>query len=73
MGGQIWIESEGLDKGTITTFLVKLGMCKSPSDALVQPVGLEGHADQGNTEFLSNKQIYKDDDVNSFPYYERNF
>lgn len=75
MGGQIWVESEGLDKGTIATFLVKLGMCKNPSDALIQQVGLEGHTEHGSTEYLSNKQMFKDDDsINStFPYYERNF
>ncbi|EXB95735.1 Ethylene response sensor 1 [Morus notabilis] len=32
MGGQIWIESEGLDKGSIATFVVKLGIYNSPSD-----------------------------------------
>ncbi|KAJ6401024.1 hypothetical protein OIU84_016440 [Salix udensis] len=26
MGGEIWIESEGLDKGTVATFIVKLGL-----------------------------------------------
>lgn len=32
MGGQIWIESEGLDKGSIATFVVKLGIYNNPSD-----------------------------------------
>ncbi|KAK6941032.1 Signal transduction histidine kinase, dimerization/phosphoacceptor domain [Dillenia turbinata] len=27
MGGQIWIESEGPDKGSTATFIVKLGVC----------------------------------------------
>lgn len=69
MGGQIWVESEGPEKGTIATFLVKLGMCNNPSDALVQQVVLEGHTEQGSTEYLANN-----DGINStFPYYERSF
>ncbi|XP_057535881.1 probable ethylene response sensor 1 [Amaranthus tricolor] len=72
MGGQIWIDSEGQHKGTVATFVVKLGMCKNPGDALIQQLA-EGHADQGNTEFLSNKQMFKDGDGIDFPYYERKF
>lgn len=32
MGGHIWIESDGLDKGSTATFVVKLGICNNPSD-----------------------------------------
>ncbi|GMN52378.1 hypothetical protein TIFTF001_021518 [Ficus carica] len=32
MGGHIWIESDGLDKGSTATFVVKLGICNNLSD-----------------------------------------
>ncbi|BBH06597.1 ethylene response sensor 1 [Prunus dulcis] len=32
MGGHIWIESEGIDKGSIVAFIVKLGICDNPCD-----------------------------------------
>ncbi|PON40531.1 Phytochrome [Parasponia andersonii] len=31
MGGHIWIESDGLDKGSTATFIAKLGICNNPS------------------------------------------
>ncbi|XP_076894060.1 ethylene response sensor 1-like [Bidens hawaiensis] len=33
MGGHIWVESAGLGKGTMVTFLVRLGHCNSPNVA----------------------------------------
>lgn len=39
MGGQIWIESEGPDKGSIATFVVKLEKCNSTSDISAQQAG----------------------------------
>ncbi|PIN24157.1 Sensory transduction histidine kinase [Handroanthus impetiginosus] len=39
MGGLIWIESEGLGKGSTFTFIVKLGKCNNPNEfALPAPV-----------------------------------
>ncbi|KAK1428154.1 hypothetical protein QVD17_16982 [Tagetes erecta] len=32
MGGHIWVESEGLGKGTTVSFLVRLGHCNGPTD-----------------------------------------
>ena len=33
MGGHIWIDSEGIDKGSTANFVVKLGICNNPSDS----------------------------------------
>lgn len=39
MGGHIWIESEGPDKGTTAMFIVKLGICNAnPNDLSVKQV-----------------------------------
>ncbi|KAM1023895.1 hypothetical protein ACFX2I_037113 [Malus domestica] len=32
MGGHIWIESEGIDRGSIVAFIVQLGICDNHSD-----------------------------------------
>jgi ethylene receptor len=32
MGGHIWVESEGLGKGTLVTFVVKLGLPEHPNE-----------------------------------------
>ncbi|KAL5560940.1 hypothetical protein UlMin_030687 [Ulmus minor] len=37
MGGQVWMESEGVDKGCTATFIVKLGTCNNPGDSSAPP------------------------------------
>nr|AAB81244.1 putative ethylene receptor [Dianthus caryophyllus]AAB82657.1 putative ethylene receptor [Dianthus caryophyllus] len=73
MGGQIWIESDGHGKGTTTTFMVKLGTCKSSSDKLSFQVA--GQVNQGSSEFISNKRLFRGDDSagSTFQCYERTF
>lgn len=66
MGGQIWIESEGLDKGSIATFIVKLGLCNNPSDALPQQVAVTGPSEKGSNELLNNNQMFRDDARHQF-------
>ncbi|XP_074268404.1 putative ethylene response sensor 1 [Silene latifolia] len=75
MGGQIWIESEGHGKGSIATFMVKLGSCKSSSGSLTQQVAVRGHVRQASTEFISNNPFFRTDDsiTSSYQCYERNF
>lgn len=62
MGGETWIESEGLDKGCIATFVVKLGICNSPNDSLAQQVVPRGHS-SGSTELRINKQMFGNDGI----------
>ncbi|KAM1113440.1 hypothetical protein ACFX2B_045558 [Malus domestica] len=38
MGGHIWIESEGIDKGSIVAFIVQLGICDNHSDTTAHQV-----------------------------------
>lgn len=33
MGGYIWIESEGLEKGCTASFIIRLGICNGPSSS----------------------------------------
>jgi len=74
MGGQIWIESEGPDKGCIATFVVKLGICSNPNDPLALQVAARGHLSE-SAEFIGNKQMFKDNNMinSTFQCYERNF
>nr|XP_043609648.1 ethylene response sensor 1-like [Erigeron canadensis] len=77
MGGNIWIESEGLGKGTTVTFLVKLGHCNGPNDPTM-PKGIprvRRHRHQGSGELVTHRhssiQDYKA--TASFPRYHRAF
>ncbi|KAJ8444007.1 hypothetical protein Cgig2_020853 [Carnegiea gigantea] len=74
MGGQIWIESEGPDKGCVATFVVKLGICNNPNDPLALQVAARGHL-SGSAEFIGNKQMFKDNNMinSTLQCYERNF
>ncbi|CAN6589057.1 unnamed protein product [Malus baccata var. baccata] len=38
MGGHIWIESEGMDRGSIVAFIVQLGICDNHSDTTAHQV-----------------------------------
>ncbi|CAN6558676.1 unnamed protein product [Malus baccata var. baccata] len=38
MGGHIWIESEGIDRGSIVAFIVQLGICDNHSDTTAHQV-----------------------------------
>ncbi|GLU07337.1 hypothetical protein SLE2022_242990 [Rubroshorea leprosula] len=50
MGGHIWIESEGLDKGSTVTFLVKLGICNNPNDPSCPQVATQAGAYQSGAD-----------------------
>ncbi|PSR85974.1 Ethylene response sensor like [Actinidia chinensis var. chinensis] len=66
MGGHIWIESEGPDKGTTVTFLAKLGICNSPNESTMQQIALAGRANQGSANLIGHKPFPRD-----FPRYQR--
>lgn len=66
MGGLIWIESEGLDKGSTAAFIVKLGICDKPNDSPVHPVAPRGHAHNCSGDLPGHKLVFRDiDDVAS--------
>ncbi|GFZ19377.1 ethylene response sensor 1 [Actinidia rufa] len=60
MGGHIWIESEGPDKGTTVTFLAKLGICNSPNESTMQQIALAGRANQGSANLIGHKPFPRD-------------
>nr|ABY28263.1 ethylene receptor ERS1b [Actinidia deliciosa] len=66
MGGHIWIESEGPDKGITVTFLAKLGICNSPNESTMQQIALAGRANQGSANLIGHKPFPRD-----FPRYQR--
>lgn len=76
MGGHIWIESEGIDKGSTVTFIVKLGMCIAASDStsstqhLAAPKGRPNH---GSGDLVGHKAVFRDSDGigSSHPRYQR--
>lgn len=61
MGGHIWLESEGLDKGSTVTFLVKLGICNNPGSP-IHPVALKGRASHGSADLTGPKPLFRDND-----------
>lgn len=67
MGGHIWIESEGLDKGTSATVIVKLGFCKNPGDSSMHQVASGGRANHGSTDFIGHKALFRNSDGVAFP------
>ncbi|CAK7327006.1 unnamed protein product [Dovyalis caffra] len=73
MGGHIWIESEGLDKGTVATFIVKLGLCNNPDDPSVHQAASRGRANHGSGDLIGHKPLFRDGDVvaSSNPRYQR--
>jgi ethylene receptor len=60
MGGVIWIESEGLDKGSTASFIVKLGICDNPNDSSVHPVAPRGRAHNGSGDLPGHKLVFRD-------------
>ncbi|KAJ9187816.1 hypothetical protein P3X46_003233 [Hevea brasiliensis] len=67
MGGHIWIESEGLDKGTNATFIVKLGLCNNPCDSSMQQVASRDRPNHGSADFSGHKPSFRDHDWVAFP------
>ncbi|WRX10360.1 Histidine kinase/HSP90-like ATPase - like 1 [Theobroma cacao] len=62
MGGHIWIESEGVDKGSTATFLVKLGICNNPNDSSIHQVPSHVKAYRGSADLSGQKPILRDYD-----------
>jgi ethylene receptor len=61
MGGHIWMESEGHDKGSTATFVVKLGICGNP-DASDHQAASRGQAYSGSGGLARFTHLVKDDD-----------
>lgn len=61
MGGHIWMESEGHDKGSTATFIVKLGICGNP-DSSDHQAARRGQAYSGSGGLARFKHLVKDDD-----------
>lgn len=61
MDGHIWIESEGLDKGSTATFVVKLGICNNPNEEPGKHMVPRAQLHEGNTHTAGNKPLSKDD------------
>jgi ethylene receptor len=61
MGGHIWMESEGHDKGSTATFVVKLGICGN-QDASDHQAASRGQAYSGSGGLARFKHLVKDDD-----------
>ncbi|XP_054818693.1 ethylene response sensor 1-like [Prosopis cineraria] len=67
MGGHIWIESDGPDKGSTTTFIVKLGICgNNPESSGHQPSD-RSQAYSGSGNLTAYKPFVKDNDDRGFP------
>ncbi|XP_048336003.1 ethylene response sensor 1 isoform X1 [Ziziphus jujuba] len=69
MGGHIWIESEGIDRGSTATFIVKLGICNNEQ----QVAAPKGRPNHGSGDLVGHKAIFRDGDGLRFshPRYQR--
>ncbi|XP_050237600.1 ethylene response sensor 1 [Mercurialis annua] len=66
MGGHIWIESEGLDKGTNATFVVKLGLCSKIGDSSSQQTAPRGRISHASADFSAYRPLLKDNEGMAF-------
>lgn len=66
MGGHIWIESEGLDKGTTVTFIAKLRICDNPQETTTKPQIAPAH--QGSADLTGHKPFMVD-----LPRYQKSY
>lgn len=78
MGGHIWIESEGLDKGSIVTFIVKLGICDHQIESTLQQVVVvpRGQANHRSADLAGHRPLLRENNrpLGSYmPRYERSF
>lgn len=61
MKGNIWVESEGLGKGTTVTFVVKLGVCNHPNALPLLPTAPRGRLNKGSDDLFRYRQFRGDD------------
>lgn len=57
MGGHIWVESEGLGKGTSVAFFVELGVCKDLRDLEALRVTTKARPSHGSADFSRHKPM----------------
>jgi len=55
MEGHIWLESEGIGKGCIATFIVKLGICEK------QQILPTNRSSQGDTDLSGPRPLFKEE------------
>ncbi|KAK8693808.1 hypothetical protein V6N13_071376 [Hibiscus sabdariffa] len=67
MGGHIWIESEGHDKGCTATFLVKLGIGSNPNDSAIHHASPQVRAYHGSADLSGQKPLLRDHCGNANP------
>ncbi|XP_062019572.1 probable ethylene response sensor 1 isoform X1 [Rosa rugosa] len=61
MGGHIWIESEGIDKGTLVVFIVKLGICDNCGNTTIAHQKVpKGEANHGSADLIGYKPAFRD-------------
>lgn len=74
MGGHISIESEGHNKGTTVTFIVKLQKCSNANDLAALETAPRAQSSHGSADFARHKPLrYTDTTVPSSSRYQRSF
>ncbi|PRQ26431.1 putative histidine kinase [Rosa chinensis] len=72
MGGHIWIESEGIDKGTLVVFIVKLGICDNCGNATIAHQKVpKGEANHGSADLIGYKPAFSYGLASTNPRYQR--
>lgn len=73
MGGHIWIESEGPDKGCTVTFVVKLGIGNNPNEPSAQAAVPRGRTNHGSADLAGHRPVFRENArvASPFPRYQR--
>lgn len=73
MGGHIWIESEGLDKGCTVTFVVKLGIGNNQNEPSAQTGVPRGRTNHGSADLAGHRPVFRENSrvASPFPRYQR--
>lgn len=69
MGGHIWIESEGHNKGSTATFIVKLGISNNAVGPAAHTAAPRGRPTHGSADLAGHKMSVMVDTAN--PRYQR--
>ncbi|KAF5732627.1 putative ethylene receptor [Tripterygium wilfordii] len=63
MGGHIWIESEGLNKGCVVTFTVKLEICNGPNNSSVHQIASRSQSSHGTTDHTGHNPTFRNNNL----------
>uniref|UniRef100_A0A2P2MBF4 histidine kinase n=1 Tax=Rhizophora mucronata TaxID=61149 RepID=A0A2P2MBF4_RHIMU len=58
MGGHMWIDSEGINKGTMATFIIKLGLPDNLNDSFMHHAAPKGQFNHRSAELIGHRPLW---------------